>query len=341
MMPFASDYMEGAHEKILSKLQEMNHIPQIGYGADEICEAAKEKIRKACGCPEAEIFFTVGGTQTNTIVIDSMLQNYEGVISAATGHINCHESGAIEFTGHKVITVPGYEGKLRGEDIEKTLETFWSDGTFEHMVFPGMVYISFPTEYGTIYSEEELKEISAVCGKYNIPLFADGARLGYALASDRCDITLEKLAEYCDVFYIGGTKVGALFGEAVVFTKRNMPKHFLTHVKQHGGLLAKGWLLGLQFDVLFTDNLYMEIAEHAILMAKYMRAELEKRGCRIFLDSPTNQQFLILENRKLKELDGKVAYSVWEKFDDTHTVVRFATSWATRREDIDALLTYF
>ena len=243
MLSFESDYTIGAHEKILNRMQEINMVQQKGYGTDKICESAKEKIRKACGCEEAQVYFLVGGTQTNSIVISTMLERYEGVVAAQTGHVSLHEAGAIEYTGHKVQEIPGYDGKIDVRELSGFLKTFWEDGNHEHMVFPGMVYISHPTEYGTLYSLKELKEISQVCRKYDIPLYMDGARLGYGLMSADTDVSLPDIARYCDAFYIGGTKVGALFGEAVVFTKKNMPKFFMTMVKQQGALLAKGWLL--------------------------------------------------------------------------------------------------
>ena len=338
MLSFENDYSEGAHPKILQRFMETNMEQVPGYGNDPYCESAKAKIREACNCPEAEIFFLVGGTQTNAVVIDSMLQAYEGVVSAQTGHVNAHEAGAIEYTGHKVLSIPQYEGKMKAGDLEAYLKTFWQDESHEHMVFPGMVYISHPTEYGTLYSKQELTDLSAVCRRYEIPLYLDGARLGYGLMSKSTDVTLPDIAELCDVFYIGGTKVGALCGEAVVFTKHNMPKYFVTHVKQHGALLAKGRLAGVQFDTLFTDNLYFEISRHAIEMAELLKQGLAEKGYTFHLDSPTNQQFIVLDDEQYNELQKQVRCCFWEKPDDTHTVVRFATSWATPKENIDKLM---
>lgn len=280
----------------------------------------------------------VGGTQTNAIVIDSLLKPYEGVVCADNGHINTHEAGAIEFTGHKVLVLPGECGKLKADVLQDYLATFYADENHEHAVFPGMVYISHPTEYGTLYSKAELEQLAAVCHTYEIPLYLDGARLGYGLMSSETDVTLDDVATLCDVFYIGGTKVGALCGEAVVFTKNNTPKHFMTIVKQRGALLAKGRLLGVQFDALFTNNLYFDISKHAIRMAELLKQGLLEKGYRFFIDSPTNQQFIILENAKMEELKKGVAFSFWEKYDENHTVVRFATSWATKEEDVNALL---
>ncbi len=337
MLSFESDYTVGAHEKILSRMQEMNLVQQKGYGGDAICGSAKEKIRKACKCEQAQIQFLVGGTQANSIVIASCLEQYEGVVAAQTGHVSVHEAGAVEYTGHKVLELPGHDGKLEAGELSDYLKTFWEDGNHEHMVFPGMVYISHPTEYGTLYSLKELQEISAVCREYGIPLYLDGARLGYGLMSRDTDVSLPDIARCCDVFYIGGTKVGALFGEAVVFTKKNMPKYFMTMVKQQGGLLAKGWLLGLQFDTLFTDNLYGRISKNAIDMAELLKKEFQKKGYEFFIESPTNQQFIIMENEAMERLKSKVAFGFWEKYDENRTVVRFATSWATKKEDVEAL----
>ena len=247
-------------------------------------------------------------------------------------------AGAIEFTGHKVLTVPEHDGKMHAEELKDFIETFYDDEAHEHMVFPGMVYISHPTEYGTLYTKEELIKISDVCKQFEIPLFLDGARLGYGVMAKDTDIDIKTIAKYCDVFYIGGTKVGALCGEAVVFTKNNMPKHFTTRVKQHGALLAKGRLLGIQFDILFTDDLYFEIAKNAIDTAEVLKKGLADKGYKFYLDSPTNQQFIVLENDKLERLAKDVRYSFWEKYDDTHTVIRFATSWATKMGDVEALI---
>lgn len=339
MLAFECDYLEGAHEKILQRLIETNMEKLPGYGADKYCASAAEKILAACGCPDGEVYLLVGGTQTNATVIDGMLTSCEGVVSAATGHINCHESGAIEASGHKVLSLPEHMGKIDAGELKALLTAFWGDETHEHMVFPGMVYISHPTEYGTLYTKSELQALHEVCREYEIPLYMDGARLGYGLAAEGTDVTLPVIAEYCDAFYIGGTKVGALCGEAVVFPKKSrVPKRFFTIVKQHGALLAKRRLLGIQFDTLFTDDLYLTISRHAIAMAGLLKKGIKEKGYAFYLDSPTNQQFVILENEKLKELREKVTFSIWEKADDTHTVVRFATSWATKEEDIGELL---
>ena len=338
MIYFESDYTEGAHPKILERLNETNMIQASGYGHDEFCESAKNKIRKTINCPNAQIQFITGGTQTNQIVIDTMLKPFEGVVSAQTGHVNSHEAGAIEYTGHKVIPIPQHEGKIDGTELNDYLETFFSDGNNEHMVFPGMVYISHPTEYGTLYTKKQLTKISSVCRKNNIPLFMDGARLGYGIMAKSSDLSLEDIAELCAVFYIGGTKCGALCGEAVVFTKNNMPLHFENLVKKHGALLAKGRLLGVQFDALFTDNLYLEISKNAIDTAEALKKALKEKGYRFLLDSPTNQQFVILENKFMEELKKSVKFNFWEKYDKDHTVVRFATSWSTKMENVEKLI---
>jgi len=337
MMHFDSDYLEGAHPEILKRLMETNMEKTSGYGTDIYCEEARKKIRKACNCPEAEVFFLMGGTQTNATVIDAMLARTEGVIAADTGHISIHEAGAIEASGHKVLALPHENGKLSADAVLKYIENFYADGNNEHMVSPGMVYISHPTEYGTLYTKKELEDISLICHKHEIPLYLDGARLGYALMAKDTDIALEDIASNCDAFYIGGTKVGALFGEAVVFTKPNRIKHFLTIVKQHGALLAKGRLLGIQFDTLFDNNLYFEISKNAIEMADKLKKVFEEKGYKFFLKTPTNQQFIILENEKMKHLSEKVTFSFWETLDENHSVVRFATSWATTEEDVEEL----
>ena len=337
MLVFENDYSEGAHQKVLERLLETNMEQLPGYGADHYCESAGEKIREACGCPEAEVCFLTGGTQTNQIVIGAVLKPYEGVIAAETGHVSTHEAGAIECSGHKVLELPQEEGKISADNLSDFLNSFYEDENHEHMVFPGMVYISHPTEYGTLYTKGELAELSAVCAQYGIPLYMDGARLGYGLAAEGTDVTLKDVAEYCDIFYIGGTKAGALCGEALVFTKENIPPHFMTMVKQRGALLAKGRLLGVQFDALFTDDLYYKISRNAIVTAGRLKQILKDKGYKFYIDSPTNQIFVILDNGKLEQLKKEVVFSFWEKKGEDHTVVRFATSWATRMEDVEKL----
>lgn len=337
MLSFESDYIAGAHPAVLARLVETNAEPLPGYGADHYSAAARDKIRAACTCPAADVHFVAGGTQTNALVISSLLREFEGVVAAETGHVSQHEAGAIEYTGHKVLTLPQENGKLSPADLRAYVETFYADGNREHMVYPGMVYLSHPTEYGTLYTKAELTEIADLCHTYGMPLYLDGARLGFALASEESDLSLPDIAALCDVFYIGGTKIGALCGEAVVFTKGNTPAHFMNLTKKKGALLAKGRLTGVQFDALFTDDLYMQISRHAIRMANKLRDLFCEKGYRFFIPSPTNQQFVILENEKMKALQKEVAFSFWERFDGGHTVVRFATGWSTTEEDLIAL----
>jgi threonine aldolase len=339
MISFTCDYNEGAHPAILERLLATNFIQQPGYGADSFTASAKARIRECIGRPEAEVFLLTGGTQTNSTVIATMLRDYQGVVAATTGHIAVHEAGAVEYTGHKVLTIPQHQGKMKAEELKAYLEGYYADGSYDHMVFPGMVYISFPTEYGTLYSKAELSAIYAVCQEYHLPLFVDGARLGYGLMSPACDVSIQELAGLCDVFTIGGTKVGALCGEAVVFPSGKAPEHFFTMVKQHGALLAKGRLLGVQFETLFTDGLYMRLSRHAIEMANELKSLFKSRGIPMFIDSPTNQQFPILTAEQMQALEGKVSYELWTRLDDGRAVTRFATSWATPREHIDRLAT--
>lgn len=337
MISFESDYIAGMHPEILKKMSETNLEPMSGYGYDTYTESAIAKIKDACGCPDAEVFLAVGGTQTNQLVISTMLKPYEGVVAATTGHVSVHEAGAIEYSGHKVLTIPSHDGKIEASELADYLDTFYGDANHEHMVFPGMVYISHPTEYGSLYSKDELSQIYDICKGYNIPLYIDGARLVYGICSKSSDVSLKDLATLCDVFYIGGTKAGAICGEAIVFTGKKMPDHFVTMVKQHGGLLAKGRLLGIQFDTLFTNDLYLQCGQWAETQKERLVSILKNAGIRFFYESPTNQQFVILEDALLEKLKEKVAVSFWEKYDETHTVVRFATSWSTKESDLDLL----
>ena len=337
-LSFASDYMEGAHPAIIERLVQTNMEQTAGYGTDEYCERARSLIRKACECPEAAVHFLVGGTQTNATVIDALLNRYEGVIAAQTGHVAVHEAGAIEFGGHKVLTLACDKGKITAASVKRYLQDFYADGNYEHMVHPGMVYISQPTEYGTLYSKQEMSAISAVCREYHIPLYVDGARLAYALACKENDITLADLATLCDAFYIGGTKCGALFGEAVVIPDPKRSPHFFTIMKQHGALLAKGRLLGIQFETLFTDDLYLHIGENAIRAADTIRAFLASHGYEQYFTAPTNQIFIVLDNTRYAELSKKITFGFSEKKDDSHTVVRIATDWATTQENVEKLL---
>ena len=337
MISFESDYIAGAHPEVIRRLTETNLECLPGYGSDHYCESAKQKIRDVIGMPDADIFFLAGGTQTNAVVISTMLADYEGVIAARTGHVSSHEVGAIEYTGHEVLELPQKDGRIEPAVLRGYLEDYYADDNHEHMTFPGMVYLSHPTEYGTLYTREELQHISDICREFHIPLFLDGARLGYGLMSRGTDLTIRDIAALCDVFYIGGTKVGALCGEAVVFTRQNMPAHFLTSVKRRGALLAKGRLIGVQFDALFTDDLYFRIGRYAIEMAEKLKGILAAHGLPFHIASPTNQQFVVLENGLMERLAEEVAFSFWEKADEGHTVVRLATSWSTTEEDLKAL----
>ena len=332
------DYMQGAHPKILQRLQETNLEATVGYGQDHYCQRAKEAIRKACGREDLAVHFLVGGTQTNATVIDAILARHEGVIAAETGHINVHESGAIEATGHKILALPQHDGKLSAEEVEEYINNFYADDTYEHMVAPGLVYISNPTEYGTLYSLEELVDLSTVCADAGIPLFMDGARLGYGLASPGYDVTLEDIVRLCDVFYIGGTKVGALFGEAVVCRRPEILGQFFPLIKQHGALLAKGRLLGLQFETLFTDGLYFEIAGHAVKQALRIKQAMAEAGFEAYIDSPTNQQFFKLPNEIVDQLAQWASFEYWGPRGETETTIRLVTSWATDETEVDEFI---
>ena len=337
MVSFECDYNNGACPEILRQLLETNQEALPGYGTDRYTESAKAKIRSACGCPGAAVELVAGGTQTNAMVISTLLREHEGVVAAVTGHISSHEAGAIEYTGHKVMELPGEGGKLPASELRSFLEGFHGDANREHMVWPGMVYITYPTEYGTLYSRAELEALASICREYGIPLYLDGARLGYGLMSPEADVTLEDIAALCDVFYIGGTKVGALCGEAVVFSRISEPPHFVNALKKRGALLAKGRLLGVQFDALFTDGLYFRLGTQGIRSAERLKAILREKGIPFFLETPTNQQFILLENAQLEKLNEVVSSSFWERTDPQHTVIRLATSWATTEEDLKAL----
>lgn len=337
-MYFKSDYTEGAHPKLLEALAETNLVSQSGYGEDCFCAAAREKIRRACGREEAQVWFLTGGTQTNQVVISALLRRWEGVLCADTGHVAVHEAGAIEYTGHKVLTVPAAEGKLRVEDAAAYVESFYKNGSHEHMVFPGLVYISHPTELGTLYTKAELTALSAFCRANRLPLFLDGARLGYGLTAPGTDLTLEDIAELTDVFSVGGTKVGALCGEAVVFPRGNLPEHFATLTKQQRAMLAKGRLLGVQFDALFTDGLYFTIARGAVAQALRLKEAFRRKGYPLYIDSPTNQQFVILTPEQSARLGREVVFEPWENLPDGRAAVRFATSWATTDEQVENLI---
>ena len=337
MISFECDYNNGAHPKVLQHLLETNDEQTLTYGFDKYSEQAREKIRAACMAPEVDIYFLAGGTQTNATAIDGMLLSHEAVITADSGHINVHEATAIEASGHKVIGLPSYEGKLHVEDLRHFMEVFTHDESRDHMAQPGMLYLTFPTEYGTLYSAKELEEIYDTCRHYGLKLFIDGARMGYGLMAHGNDVDLPYLSHHCDAFYIGGTKVGALCGEALVFPRNNAPKAFFSIVKRHGALMAKGRVIGLQFDALFTDYLYFNIARHAIDMAMKMKKMLTEKGYRLYLDSPTNQQFVVINNNKVRALEQQVVFTHWEPYDEDHTVCRFVTSWATTEAQLEIL----
>ena len=337
MVSFECDYNNGAHPKVLENLIKYNDAKPTPYGFDEFSNRAKDRIREAIGMPDAQIFFLTGGTQTNATTIDSMLYQYEGVICVGSGHINVHEAGAVEFTEHKIITIPDNDGKMEAQTLDKYLDDFYHDGNRDHAVHPGLVYITFPTELGTLYTARELDDIYQVCHRYDIPLYIDGARLGYGLMAEGSDVTLPYLARHCDVFYIGGTKIGALCGEAVVFTNRQAHKHFFSIQKQHGAVIAKGALIGLQFEALFTDNLYLELSSHAIRMAMEMKKIFQEKGYHFYVDSPTNQQFIVLPDAEVERLSQHMEFTHFGKADKHQTICRFVTSWATTEDDINEL----
>lgn len=338
MIRFDSDYTEGAHPKILERLFETNMEQTVGYGNDYYCEQARAYIKKLCKSEEVDVHFLVGGTQTNLTVISSALRPYQGVIAANSGHINVHETGAIEACGHKVLALPEVDGKITAAQIEECYLAHIHDNSFEHMVQPKMVYLSHPTEFGTLYKKEELEAIAKVCKTYGLYLFVDGARMGYALATEENDIDLSDFARLCDVFYIGGTKVGALFGEAVVIQNPNLKQDFRYLIKQKGGMLAKGRLLGIQFSTLFEDNLYVEISKNAIKMVKRLRHAFVEKGYSFLVDSPTNQIFPILADEDLEKLSEEFVFSYWQRVDEKHSAVRFCTSWATKEEAVEKLI---
>lgn len=338
MINFQSDYLEGCHPKILEKLIETNFKQSSGYGNDEYTKDAVLKIKKACNKEDIDVHFLVGGTQTNAIVIASILRPHQGVVSAISGHIVDHEAGAIEATGHKVLTLPTDDGKIQAEQVRELYHAHWDNPMRESDVQPGMVYISNPTEMGTLYTKAELESLSKVCRELDLPLFLDGARLGYALTSPYNDLTLEDIANLCDVFYIGGTKCGALFGEAVVISANPLKRDFRYTMKQRGSVLAKGRLLGIQFSVLFEEDLYFKICGNAVDYALKLRHAFEEKGIELHGHSLANQQFPILTNAQMNVLKKKYGFEVWSKVDESHTVTRFCTSWATKTEDIDALI---
>ena len=336
MIHFESDYLEGCHPRLLQALCESNEMQTVGYGTDEICEEARSIVQNLCGGTKVSVHFLVGGTQVNKTVIAAALRPHQGVLAADCGHIATHESGAIEATGHKVLTLPSEDGKITGQQIADYCRAHYEDPTAEHTVQPGMVYISHPTELGTVYTKEELTAIRKACDEYGLTLFLDGARLVYGLAAS--DVTLADLAALCDVFYLGGTKAGTLFGEAVVISQEALKRDFRYQIKQHGGMLAKGRLLGVQFEALLEDGLFQEIGQKAVAQAMRLQKAFLDKGYPMLIPSNTNQQFPILPNEVLDKLNEKYSSCLQRKIDADHTCVRFCTGWSTRDEDLDALI---
>jgi Threonine aldolase len=339
MIYFNCDYLEGMHPSILKKLEETNLLQTVGYGEDNYCEAAAQLIKDICKSPEADVHFLVGGTQANLTVISSALRPHECVLSAKTGHVNTHETGAIEATGHKVEALPcGTDGKITAAQVSEYCSLHYSDAAQIHTVKPGMVYISHPTENGMLYTKQELANLREICDKYGLIFYLDGARLSYALTSDSTDVSIDDISKYCDVFYIGGTKCGAMFGEAVVINHPIIKKDFRYFIKQKGALLSKGRFLGIQFQTLFENNLYCEIAKKANMLAQKVAQACRDFSIPLLTDSPTNQQFLILSDTSISALSEKYGFSHWQKIDDTHSAIRICTSWATKSEHVDQLI---
>ena len=336
MVNFESDYICGAHPTLMRRLMETNLEPQTGYGDDNYSVSARRKILEACGCPGGDVFFLSGGTQANVVAISALLKPWEGIVTAKTGHIHVHEAGGLEAVGYKLLELPEEQGKIKAADVQALTEAVLADENREHIVWPGVVYITHPTEWGFLYTRKELEELSAVCKKFGLRLFLDGARLGYGLMSRGTDVDLPLIASLCDAFYIGGTKVGALCGEAVVFPQ-GAPEHFANYTKKRLAMMAKGRLFGVQFDALFTDGLYFEIGRHGIEMAEGLKEILKRHHVPLYLETPTNQQFAVLENGALERLREQVRVSYWSQADKDHTVVRFAASWSTTKADLEAL----
>lgn len=338
MIRFNNDYNHGAHPAVLAALEKINNESYGGYGQDEWCEKASKEIKKYMDCPQAAVHFLVGGTQANYVVIASALRPYQGVICAESGHIHVHETGAVENSGHKVLALPHTDGKITAQQIRTEAENYRTSVVQEHIVEPKMVYLSYPTEYGTIYSKAELEAIYEVCREYGMYLFIDGARMGYGLAARSADLTLADIAKYTDAFYCGGTKCGLLFGEAVVITNPELQPFFRSYMKQNGALLAKGWLLGIQFYTMFHEGLYFDITRAAVEKAMRIKAAFAEKGIPALIESDTNQQFVILENGQMEKLAENYIFEFEKKIDESHTAVRFCTSWSTSEEEVDALV---
>ena len=338
MLRFECDYGEGAHPRVMELLVKSNLEQTPGYGEDHYCDTARALIREACHASEADVHFLVGGTQANFVVIESALRPWQGVLCAENGHINVHETGAVEATGHKVLALPAREGKISASQIRRACAEHAADASHEHMVQPGMVYLSAPTEFGTLYTKAELEDISLACRELSLALFVDGARMGYGLMSEKNDLTLADYARLCDVFTIGGTKVGALFGEAVVISSPLLKKDFRYLMKQRGAMLAKGRLLGVQFTALFRDGLYFKMAEQADMLAMRLRRAFLDKGWDLLFDSFTNQQFPVVPDEALEKLGRTYAFSFWQKVDEKRSAVRFCTSWATTEDAVNRLI---
>ena len=337
MIYFHNDYSEGCHPKVLERLINTNLEQTPGYGEDCYCHAAADMIRKLCGCDDLAVHFLVGGTQANLTVITAALRPHQAALGPVSAHINVHETGAVEATGHKVLGVPSTDGKITAAQVREVLSAHRASGSFEHEAQPKLVYISNPTELGTLYTLAELEALSATCKEMGLYLFLDGARLGYGLAATGNDVSMKDIARLCDVFYIGGTKVGALFGEAVVISNPALKEDFRYIIKQRGGMLAKGRLLGVQFGALLENGLYFEIAAKAVHLADQLRATFDEIGASYLVPGITNQIFPILPDRLLDELAKNFMFTEMERIDDTHRAVRFCTSWATTQENVDAL----
>lgn len=338
MIRFDSDYIEGCIPEILTALAETNSEQTIGYGQDPHCENARNLIKKAINREDADVHFLVGGTQANVTVITSMLKHHQGAVCADSGHINGHETGALEAAGHKCLTIHSEDGTISAEAVDKLINDHYSSPSFEHTIQPGVVYISWPTESGTLYSRQQLTDMYAVCKKHDIPLFIDGARMGYGLNSHENDMTLEDIANLCDVFYIGGTKCGALFGEAVVITKDSLKKDFRYHIKQRTGMLAKGRMLGIQFEELFKENRYLSVCKNAIDMADILAEGFTSKGYKFAYPAVTNQLFPIIPNDKAEELAKEFAYTPWAPYDENSQIIRFVTSFMTKKENVEKLI---
>jgi len=338
MIRWNNDYNHGAHPTVLEAFAATNDNSYGGYGIDEWCEKAADEIKTHLGDVDADVHFMVGGTQVNYTVIAAALRPFQGVISADEGHINTHETGAVENAGHKIHQLKSANGKITAMQIKEEAEKFVTSGTKEHITQPKMVYISYPTEYGTIYSKEELTEIRKVCDEYKFYLFIDGARMGYGLGSPESDVTLADIAKVSDAFYIGGTKCGAMFGEAVILTNDELKPNFRSYMKQHGAMLAKGWTLGLQFYTLFKDNLYFDITAQAVKYAMKIKEAFKAKGIHEYIESPTNQQFVIITDEQKNKLDEKHIYEYMGKVSDNTHLVRFCTSWSSREEDVNVLI---